>query len=634
MADEWYIDNGGHVDGPLSVAELRERAAKGELRPTDSVSADRQTWVPANTVNGLTFPQQKNLTETVVSDSLHTRDVLPDDSSAVPVVIVSGYQILDTLGTGACGVVYKAKQEKLNRVVALKTVLMPDKAPRDLLDRFKQEAVSLARLQHPNIVAVYDGGECERPKGQVYFAMELLAGEDIAARLKRTGPFDERTAWLIARQTAAALAHAATHGVIHRDIKPANLFLVPPPTGFPLPPDVPMVKVTDFGLALTRGGSVEGDQRQTAAGVLLGTPVYMAPEQFSGSDVDPRADIYSLGATLYHILTGEAPFDSKTVWEVMMRKSGPVPRLPPRLSPETADLVAAMMATDPNDRPADYAALIARIDMLPCLEGTFNPGGMIGASGRLSAPTISLPEVPLTCPVPPPMRRTRWVFVGAMLALTLVGAVVGIAALAGAFKRPAQTGADTKGSEPGDSGSQPPDAYLPNRTEILFDGKSVLGWNGRGLAIENDDENKPVLVVETDATRAIKVNPNFRVVLAVDCFKSNTVEVVIATTGDSPDATRWLVRMDSKAGIVFGKQTKGAFEAFAPPVPFPVAKPGQPPYLELRYERSGGRLAAWFDNAPLGRTPDTGLKTTDLSIKTIGGPIRIESAAFAELVAR
>ena len=210
MAHEWYIDAGGSVEGPVTADELRDRAAAGTLRPTDSVSTDGAKWVAANSLPGLVFTQvgpqrpPRQLLETVVSGS-----VQPDASAptvmdcAVPVVSVPGYQLIDTIGAGACGVVYKALHEKLKRVVALKTVLMPDRASAALLDRFKQEAVSLARLHHPNIVAVFDSGMCEKPVGQAFFAMELLDGEDLDQRLERTGPLDERDAWLVARQTAA-----------------------------------------------------------------------------------------------------------------------------------------------------------------------------------------------------------------------------------------------------------------------------------------------------------------------------------------------------------------------------------------------------------------------------------------------
>jgi eukaryotic-like serine/threonine-protein kinase len=187
MAIEWYIDAGGHVEGPLSPGELNDRAAGGALSPTDSVSADRVTWVPANTVPGLTFPvrARQPLTQTVVSGSVYAASgPATYEPSAAPVVTVDGYKILDTLGAGACGVVYKALHEKLNRVVALKTVLMPDKAPPDLLNRFQQEAVSLAKLHHPNIVSVYDSGMCATPSGQAFFAMELLDGEDLDVRAR------------------------------------------------------------------------------------------------------------------------------------------------------------------------------------------------------------------------------------------------------------------------------------------------------------------------------------------------------------------------------------------------------------------------------------------------------------------
>jgi hypothetical protein len=226
MAQEWYIDAGGQVEGPVSASELRDRAASGQLAPTDPVSEDRVTWKPANTVPDLIFPtaRQRQLLETVVSGSVPAGPASVSGGPTIPIVSVPGYQILDTLGTGGCGVVYKARHQSLNRIVALKTVLMPDRASYDLLERFKQEAVALARLQHPNIVVVYDSGVCETPKDQVYFAMELLDGEDLDQRIERSGPLDERTAWFIARQTAAALAHAAKSGIIHRDIKPANLF--------------------------------------------------------------------------------------------------------------------------------------------------------------------------------------------------------------------------------------------------------------------------------------------------------------------------------------------------------------------------------------------------------------------------
>jgi hypothetical protein len=219
-------------------------------------------------------------------------------------------------------------------------------------------------------------------------------------------------------------------------------------------------------------------------------------------------------------------------------------------------------------------------------------------------------------------------------AIALVGLGVGLATLGGAFNRPAaKTELDAKPESPGNAGLDPaPAAYLPRDAEALFNGKSVFGWSGRGITIEDDDEKKPVLTAEA-AARPIKARQNFRVVLALDCTRAGTVEVVIATGGDSPDAARWLVRMNAKSGVALGKQVKGgAFEPVAPPVPFPAAKKNQPPYLELKYERSGGALAAWFDSVPLGRAPDAGLKTTEFRVEATGGPVRIESAEFTQLV--
>src|SRR5207237_231941 len=191
------------------------------------------------------------------------------------------------------------------RVVALKVFQLEALGNPTMAARFDKEAVTLARFQHPNIVQVYDYGYHD---GRLYIAMELLEGEDLGQRLQRHGPLSERLAWAIARQAAVALEHAAGHGVVHRDVKPANLFLSLSTTGLGLPRDVPMVKVTDFGLALTKWNEKIAEGRLTDPGTVLGTPVYMAPEQYRGdAELNYRVDIYGLGATVFHALAGRPP---------------------------------------------------------------------------------------------------------------------------------------------------------------------------------------------------------------------------------------------------------------------------------------------------------------------------------------
>lgn len=616
----WFVRAAGAIEGPLPEPELRARAADGRLDPAADLSSDRATWVPAASVAWLPFPPPaapaRVLVETVVSANPAQSDPVASAAPGAapsapfaPLDAVPGYELNGVLGTGACGVVFRAVQTRLNRVVALKTVRVADTAPPDVLARFEQEAVALARLQHPNIVTVYDSGVSQ---GRAFFAMELLAGEDLAQRLDRSGPLTERVAWLLARQTAAALDHAARAGVIHRDVKPANLFLVPPPTGFPLPDGVPMVKVTDFGLALTVRGSGDADPARTGAGVFLGTPVYMAPEQFAGP-VDRRADIYSLGATVYQMLTGRFPFTGRTVPEVLRQKGGPAPRLAPPVSAETADLVAAMMAADPCARPQDYDELIARIDALPCLNG----------AGAAAAPAgVPRPEQPAK-----PGRR-RGYAVAAAVALTLVA---GAAVLTGAFGR----------SRPPAAAPQPepqPVAYTTRAQTGLFDGKSVLPWTGRNLDLSWDAEKKPVLAGWGAIARRLDAPPAFRVTLALDPHEAPNVFAVLAT-GDGPPgaAPQWVVKLDRAAGTAtFGQRAgpDGPFEPLGAPAPVPTAEArtaeGLPPYLELKYERAGGVLAVWFNYKSLGTAPDAGMRTAEVRLVT-DGPIRIEAALLEEL---
>jgi serine/threonine protein kinase len=202
------------------------------------------------------------------------------------------YEILSEIARGGMGVVYRARQRNLNRVVALKMILSGALASPEDIKRFYTEAEAAASLEHPSIVPIYEVGEHE---GQHFFSMAMVDGKSLADRIK-SGPLSPHEAAEIMAKVAKAIDYAHGKGVIHRDIKPANILL--DPNGDP--------KITDFGLA--RIDEVESNLTRT--GLILGTPSFMPPEQASGKvrDIGPHSDVYSIGSTLYCLLTGEAPF--------------------------------------------------------------------------------------------------------------------------------------------------------------------------------------------------------------------------------------------------------------------------------------------------------------------------------------
>ncbi len=288
-----------------------------------------------------------------------------------PNEIVPGYELLDVLGHGGMGVVYRARQKTLDRTVAIKTILVSQMSDRSIAARFEQEARAVARLQHPHIIAAIDFGQHD---GRLFFVMELVEGEDLESRIARHQPpgllnaTTERLAWGLARQAASGLAHAAEQEIVHRDIKPANLLLVDPPAGFPLPPGMPLVKIADFGLAFLASTEAEAQTRLTAANTTVGSPHYIAPEQLSGATVDARADIYALGATVFHLLAGRPPYAGLTLTQVLAQKltaeAAPIRSVREEVSDETNMLIAAMMTRRPADRIASYAELLGHIDGL------------------------------------------------------------------------------------------------------------------------------------------------------------------------------------------------------------------------------------------------------------------------------
>jgi serine/threonine protein kinase/formylglycine-generating enzyme required for sulfatase activity len=253
------------------------------------------------------------------------------------------FEIIERIGRGGMGAVYKARQTSLKRTVALKTLQSALAEDEDYIARFRQEAVAAAGLHHSNLVQVYSAGEND---GLHWFAMEYVEGESARERLKRKGRLDPLEAIAIAIHVATALEYGwRKAALIHRDIKPDNIFLSGDGE----------VKLGDLGLAKSAGQT----QGLTMAGSSMGTPHYMSPEQVEGMrDVDLRADIYSLGCTLFHLLCGQPPYVGNSSAAVMMKHlSAPVPDLRsawPECPAELAAAVAKMMQKRPEDRPQSY----------------------------------------------------------------------------------------------------------------------------------------------------------------------------------------------------------------------------------------------------------------------------------------
>ncbi|MBI1176217.1 protein kinase [bacterium] len=255
------------------------------------------------------------------------------------------FELLEEIARGGMGVVYRARQISLNRIVALKTILSGPFASPVAIDRFRTEARIIASLQHPNIVAIHEVGEAEN---QPYFTMDFIDGGNLA-ELVREGPLPPERAARYVALIARAVQHAHEMGVLHRDLKPSNVLLDP----FDQP------RVTDFGLA--RQLSV--NSQITVTGQLLGSPAYMAPEQIAGrhNDIGPGTDIYSIGAVLYHLLTGRPPFATGTMAQTFQQVLTNEPLEPRALNPaipiDLQTICAKCLEKDPGKRYADAASM-------------------------------------------------------------------------------------------------------------------------------------------------------------------------------------------------------------------------------------------------------------------------------------
>ena len=263
--------------------------------------------------------------------------VISDDLDTKPTV--GRYEILEELGQGAMGVVYKGKDPKINRLVAIKTIRFSDdfdeQQAKEVKERFFKEAELAGKLSHPSIISIHDVGE---DYDLTYMAMELLEGEDLEHYCEKNSLLPLRKVLDIIAETADALDYAYTQGVIHRDIKPGNIMLLK--NGH--------IKVTDFGIAKAVSSS------QTRTGIILGTPNYMSPEQINGMEIDGRSDIFSLGIVFFQLLTGQLPFGGKTLTELfyqITQAKHPSPRqINPKVIRPCEQLIDKALAKDPDQR--------------------------------------------------------------------------------------------------------------------------------------------------------------------------------------------------------------------------------------------------------------------------------------------
>ncbi|MFF3565428.1 serine/threonine-protein kinase [Streptomyces sp. NPDC002574] len=259
-------------------------------------------------------------------------------------LVAERYRLDEPLGRGGMGEVWRAADQVLGRAVAVK-LMLPGDADAEAAGRFRLEAQTAARLNHPHVVGVYDFGEHD---GQFYLVMELINGHSLAQELATHGSVDSLRASEIGAQAAAGLAAAHRQGVIHRDIKPANVMLTTDGT----------VKIADFGIARFTD---EASRALTATGRVMGSSGYLAPERALGRPAGPASDVYALGCVLYELVTGRPPFIGETPLAVIHQHvdAAPVPvkQLNPAASGVLADYILSLLAKEPSQRPtADQIA--------------------------------------------------------------------------------------------------------------------------------------------------------------------------------------------------------------------------------------------------------------------------------------
>jgi len=328
---------------------------------------------------------------------------------------IGQYRVVELLGSGSMGVVYKAVDETLDREVAIK-ILNPELADADLIRRFRTEATALARLNHPEIATIYELRSSDR---NFVMVMELVRGESLDKVLEHSGPLPVETVAYIVDRVLSALGHAHDAGLVHRDIKPANVMLTA--SGG--------IKVMDFGVAFMRGANPSG-----AAGGLLGTPGYMPPEQIRGHAIDGRSDLYAVGVIFYRLLTGAFPFKATTIEEMLRKQLSELPTTPLNhyrggLPVWCEQILERALASSPSNRfqtAAEFrSALKQATRAVPDRTARLSVSelGRLGVA-RSKTPVAASPEIKtVALNKTAALKRTRVAWKGAGFAIAAIGVV-------------------------------------------------------------------------------------------------------------------------------------------------------------------------------------------------------------------
>jgi len=358
------------------------------------------------------------------TDDPSWQETLKDERAVDPLigrVLDAKYEVIERLGEGGMGAVYRARRLHIGDEIAVKALHQRFVLDAASVERFRREARSAAMIRHANVVTIHDFGEAQAADAPAYIVMELVRGVSLREVLKREKRFNPQRAVALMRDICAGVGVAHRQGVVHRDLKPDNVIVVPPADEG----ERETAKVVDFGLAKLRDMTTEFNLTQT--GAVVGTPYYMSPEQCQDGQLDARADVYSLGVMLYEMLAGAPPFQANSLAGIIAKHLNEAPpALPPSLAipPALEAVCRRALAKNPDERQTD-AAELNRECQTALTESNVNAQVSTSAAWRttLQTGTPTLPTLPAT---PPRERQSNWMkwAIAGFGALLLLGAVI------------------------------------------------------------------------------------------------------------------------------------------------------------------------------------------------------------------